>query len=1552
VCLRDFLPRWSRCRTAAIALALAFVTIVSSPASAADRIYFPAVDNVIDVLVEKIRLETVRVDISCWYLTEHAISIALINKFNSGVPVRLLGDRGSIFEIDPRTKNEFYWLASQGLPIRLRYYPTWFPEINHWKMSIFVGQNLVSFGSANYTPFELAPASALDFKDETVLLSDDPSLVNAFKTKFDRMWNDTTIEPESLNGGPPYFKNWNDACATEFTGNCADYPTLYPNPVPMIINTARLEPDNFTDLPDMVWGQGPDFNNRLIQEIDRETNRVDFVIYRITVDNVTQSLLNKFQSGVPLRLIIEPNEYLNRKWPEFWLTHANLDRLYAAGVPIKQRVHNGLTHAKMLVTSMFATNASSNLAAAWQRDHDYFVPAATKPVVYQAMADRFQTMWTSSGFADFKPQPPDDPALASPVSNASNVPTTAPLVWKLTPFAVSYDVYLGTSQANMTRIGNVPAQMVNSPPSTYSWTPVAPLQPGTMYFWRIIARTNATPVNPALVGVSPVWAFTTAGAIGPPPPPTSPTPSDGATGVSTSPTLGWAPGGVATTYNVAFGVANPPPTVATGLSPSSYVAGALAAATTYFWRVTPVTSGGSTPGPVWSFTTAAANGGGTAADVVIYAADVDAIHGVWSKVSDPTAAAGIKLTNPDNGVAALPNPLPSPADYFDVSFSAVGGTPYRVWLRIHAINDLKWNDSVFVQYSDSVDSTGAPTYRIGTTSAVMVNLWTCSTCQSFGWGWQRNAYWLADTGDVLFQNSGAHTLRVQVREDGAEIDQIVLSPVTYATNAPGPVSNDNTIVPKAAQAPGAPGLPNPANGATGVGINPTLTWTASAATSYDVRFGTSNPPPPVVSGVSTASYTPAVLTNGTTYFWQVISRNATDSATGPVWSFTTAVAAPETPSSPSPAHGATGVATNATLTWTSSGATTYDVLFGTTDPPAQVASGISTPSYTPAGLVAGTTYFWQIVAHNSGGANQGPQWTFTTVPPVQPPSPSTTPSPADGATGISTAPTLTWSATGATSYDVAFGTTNPPPVVSSNQTAASYTPACECAPSLGPTPLAYDTTYFWRITAHSSGGGTTGAVWSFRTAPNPNPPSSPFSPNPADMASGVSTTAALSWSGQNTTSYDVKFGTTNPPPQVATGQTNTAYTPAMTAGTTYFWQIVAHNPNGSTSGAVWSFSTGPSTLPPPAVPTSPVPSDHATNVGINGTFNWSSAGATTHDVHFGTINPPPLVATVCCESWTPPTMTASTTYFWQIVAHNNGGTTAGPLWSFTTAATPAPPETPHSPSPIDAATNVSLNTTLTWTSSAATTFDLSFGTTNPPAQVSAGQAAASFTPSGLASGTTYFWQIVAHSGSGTTSGPVWSFTTSTPPANTNVLVYASDIPAGALHGSWTAASDPASPNGIALVTPDNGWATTSAPLAAPVDYIDVTFAAQPGTPYALWLRLKALNNSKFNDSVWVQYSDAIANGFPVYPLNSTSGLLVNLATDAGAASLNNWGWENGAYWLSQATTVTFASSGTHTMRIQLREDGVRLDQIVLSPTTYLSVAPGTATNDSTIVPKP
>jgi hypothetical protein len=184
-----------------------------------------------------------------------------------------------------------------------------------------------------------------------------------------------------------------------------------------------------------------------------------------------------------------------------------------------------------------------------------------------------------------------------------------------------------------------------------------------------------------------------------------------------------------------------------------------------------------------------------------------------------------------------------------------------------------------------------------------------------------------------------------------------------------------------------------------------------------------------------------------------------------------------------------------------------------------------------------------------------------------------------------------------------------------------------------------------------------------------------------------------------------------------------------------------------------------------------------------------------------------------------------------------------------------------------------------------------------------------------------------------------------------VVIYASDVPASAVRGAWSIGAAAGSPNNVALVSTDTGFAALDAPLASPAHYVDIGFAAEAGTPYRIWLRLKALNNNKLNDAVWVQFSDARVNGAPVYAIGSTSGLLVNLATSSTATSLNNWGWQNRAYWLSQPTTVTFASSGTHTMRIQLREDGVSLDQVVLSPSRYLASAPGGATNDTTIVSK-
>jgi regulation of enolase protein 1 (concanavalin A-like superfamily) len=193
----------------------------------------------------------------------------------------------------------------------------------------------------------------------------------------------------------------------------------------------------------------------------------------------------------------------------------------------------------------------------------------------------------------------------------------------------------------------------------------------------------------------------------------------------------------------------------------------------------------------------------------------------------------------------------------------------------------------------------------------------------------------------------------------------------------------------------------------------------------------------------------------------------------------------------------------------------------------------------------------------------------------------------------------------------------------------------------------------------------------------------------------------------------------------------------------------------------------------------------------------------------------------------------------------------------------------------------------------------------------------------------------------------------TPGSQWDIVWYAADARSEDIHGQWVSVCcDSASPEGIKLVMPVAGFAALDEPLASPDDYVEVVFNAKAGLSYTLWLRLRAKGNSKWNDSVWVQFSDAHVNGSPKYMTGTTDGLLVNLATNAAASSLNDWGWVNGAYWLSQPASVTFGSTGTQTLRVQVREDGVELDQIVLSPSRYQAAAPGTRTRDSTIVPRP
>jgi hypothetical protein len=181
-------------------------------------------------------------------------------------------------------------------------------------------------------------------------------------------------------------------------------------------------------------------------------------------------------------------------------------------------------------------------------------------------------------------------------------------------------------------------------------------------------------------------------------------------------------------------------------------------------------------------------------EVVLWPAANATLHGNWIVTPDPTAAGGGRVQNPNASLAKVPASS-SPADYLEMTFSADAQKPYRLWMRARAESNSWANDSVHVQFSGSVTAAGAPAFRIGTTSATTFTLEDCTGCGLSGWGWQDNGFGTAVMGPAIyFSKTGPQTIRIQRREDGIAIDQIVLSAERYFTSAPGAVTRDTVVL--------------------------------------------------------------------------------------------------------------------------------------------------------------------------------------------------------------------------------------------------------------------------------------------------------------------------------------------------------------------------------------------------------------------------------------------------------------------------------------------------------------------------------------------------------------------------------------------------------------------------------------------------------------------------------------------------------------------------------------------------------------------------------------
>jgi len=582
-------------------------------------------------------------------------------------------------------------------------------------------------------------------------------------------------------------------------------------------------------------------------------------------------------------------------------------------------------------------------------------------------------------------------------------------------------------------------------------------------------------------------------------------------------------------------------------------------------------------------------------------------------------------------------------------------------------------------------------------------------------------------------------------------------------------------------------LLTPLDGAVNIPITQSITWAGGAsqcglAGSFDVYFGTTSPPP-FRENTTLKYWAPGTLANSTKYYWKIVAKDGNGSTSSVEHSFTTtAFVCTQIPGAvtlTSPASGASNVALDQDLAWSGGDSqcadetATYDVYFGTSTPPPFDHNNGTGKTWSPV-LQYDTKYYWRIVARDNNGAKSSETRSFTT-PCHLPPSAVNLISPNDGATGTGTDASLSWGGGNnqcpgmtAPTYDVYFGTTSNPPFKAN--TSLKY---------WEPGPLQTGVKYFWKIIAKDANGTTSSPVHSFTTASNGCTlgPAAVTLLGPADGA--TVTGGGLSWSGGGsqcaglTSTYDVYFGTTSPPPLDHNNETSTTWTAPLTDNTTYYWRIVAKDDNGSASSEQRSFKT-PCTAKPSAV-TLTAPANLATGVGIDNDISWTGGNSAcagliaVYDVYFGTTSTPVLAeSNVSAKTWDPGTLTKGATYYWKIVAKDDNGTTSSAVWRFQTELPPCldPPLAACNPSPANNATNRNRDSNLSWgcgtTQCGKTvTYDVYFGKSAALTEADkvGSTASKSWALPHLEGLTKYYWKVIARDANGPTSSPVWSFTT-------------------------------------------------------------------------------------------------------------------------------------------------------------------------------------------------
>ncbi len=578
----------------------------------------------------------------------------------------------------------------------------------------------------------------------------------------------------------------------------------------------------------------------------------------------------------------------------------------------------------------------------------------------------------------------------------------------------------------------------------------------------------------------------------------------------------------------------------------------------------------------------------------------------------------------------------------------------------------------------------------------------------------------------------------------------------------------------------------PANGATGVSATPTLSWGAVAGATFQLCVDTVNNNACDASwqtlGLATST-TLSTLAAGT-YYWQVravTGAGTIDADTGAWWSFGVGVGNPPPGGfgKTSPANGASGLGSSVAVSWAPVANASYQVCLSGAGPACDGNSSgwwptAVSPTRTFDGLTAGT-YYWQARATVNGTtteADGGTWWTFVVGSGSPPPTGFGKSAPANGATGVSATPTLSWGAVAGATFQLCVDTVNNNACDASWQTLGLATSTTLSTLAAG--------TYYWQVRA-ATGTGTIdangGTWWSFGVGSS-NPPREGFGKtSPANGASGLGSSVAVSWAPVANASYQVCLSGAGPACDGnSSGWWPTAVSPTrtfdgLTAGT-YYWQARA-TVNGTTTeadgGTWWAFVVG-SGSPPPTGFGKSAPANGATGVSATPTLSWGAVAGATFQLCVDAVN-----NNACDASWQTLGLATSTTlstlaagtYYWQVRAATGTGTidaNGGTWWSFGVGGGNPPPGGFGKTSPANGASGLGSSVAVSWAPVANASYQVCLSGAGPACDGnSSGWWPTAVSPTrtfdGLTAGT-YYWQARATVNGTTTEadgGTWWAF---------------------------------------------------------------------------------------------------------------------------------------------------------------------------------------------------